>query len=1222
MSSPHRTAPNKLGYEESLSVLKSLNEKYSAIKSCLTRDTNLCTSKVKESEFNLVYDIVSQIGILDGKAIHTWVCGLKREEGQFYCVTIPFQIMKPRPFSYKYWKLASDSDRVVPVLDSDSMYLLNFDIESFKVESEKHSGGSTKGTLEERIIHGVSRQIANCIKLRATSPPASVLVSLLGYTCRSCQVSVCNDVEHRCWNYSSSLVTLIELLRSCDNFPFFYGPNGVTFNKDLNGRVSSMIPFIVYQLCELSLTSSVGQIGVACEQGLVECLLFRCQEHLFSSTFKSKDSYSRLRGVIEELGIFMRRTLENGIIVNVEPYQPIKSPSSLAYDDVRVIQSEAPSYWNYIKGYISYQSMGGGVISPDPDKLTLIQDSTCDDFLFKILHEIYYFKGNMLFVTGVAALALKDSAQGQRGYSQPLNDVAEYIELDGQKVPVLMDYQTEDLRRLYDLGLSLIPHTVKDAHNLESEFIELQTTNSSGMTPEIEKAERQYISDLMGNKADARLVQNVRKTRIVDVLNELSRGLSTKEGIAEAMGLPGKAGTRIQVYRRLRLIIMIRSVPQASGFLIMRALEAIYSQTPFSTSGKNTGDVRDMNRVLTISGTPYYKSSNDVKGMDASTKKSQLLFTLSLAYQSYSLERSGGPAFFLGSSRDIRNVEMVKYYKGENPDPEPELKAITLPQMMIGYAIMYMFHQRRLIDGTFNDEVDVSPLTFASGWWATSAQHNLLGCLSMVDIQNELTSGNSQCGADGRYVTVLGGVAGDDQVIGVKFTKSFSRDKELQYSRCACMMLEQRMNALGFICDPSLSLFSAEFLKQVGTCGAPEGLDGRICVFSSERGDQYDNFGNVRYEEVLGIIREKLSRTRKPELWTPWMYMFGWVLGIMVFSFNAKSGHVRVHTRFQSRRVYVGKPIRHLLPKFYQALNELGFRYTEWKDRDIQHIVLRMGPFWMCTDEVGVPLPGFLLDDGDVLPPSSYLTTPSSSVTMDYVTQLPDGYVLKGKTVESGRFQNLKLDESTKKSLEISQVLARQYYLPFWCYVDIEKLRDSGVLAGMVVRGLWRGVELERLREVSPIVHQWERVGQAYLDQKKLFESVRASEHLLNEYRIKIPSRSVYAFKIHAKVEQAITEVVRSDEERGRNVEQMILRTIKLSKSIDNSIGGRFRMSMFDAVPLRASFEDEPHGGYFWMGYGFPIPKRSVVGYFLSIFGLPSLCHCMTIPLLVGYNEG
>nr|UJQ88341.1 MAG: RNA-dependent RNA polymerase [Shelly headland virus] len=1093
---------------------------------------------------------------------------------------IPPEIRSPPSFSMNHYYCEGDSGIIKPK-HKHAVYIMNYKAsDPWKYKRAINS----RATVEERIAHGCSTMLQRMVKMRGASIQESFIIAVAGYRCSECVrrgekgrtgTGIILNHDHVCVFRSQALRWILALFASCPEFPFIMTRDGVRFAVNC-GPISTQLPLLFFEALELMILTMDGTVTSSWEGVIMQEWCDRARVGLFSEMFERRKVVSAIREKIfcnSNLTRFYNHHLHIFGISSIGV-----TPVSKEINDL------------IDEGLSSWQPNVASIIQR---VLTLQNLSDVDGRWLAVL--VKAFSSALLYVMGATCLSLDQSAQGTLGQGDPIAFPRTSVFLEGEFLPVDWFYQNPEVAAIREAGRELVENAKPEYDDWEYGFFAIQTTNSAGNVKEVIDQRRKELSPEMGEHA--RLMVKIENTRILDTVMKIQGSFQNVEAFKEGCMTVRKAGERHQVGRRPRVIQMVGTEGQLPAFVLHNVLRPAYKQTPFTMSGKNAGDVRDMFMVLEISGGEGLKSSLDIKGMDSSTKPVHTNLSLSCVFNRLRGEKLGYPPLFLGSIRGSDdNYQLVDMYHHEADGTQRgrEQYKLTYPQYVLLLGMQFWTSPTRFTDGFFQETVETSRTVFRSGLLNTADQHTFLGATMYYLIQKRLRdnwykhtlSGGREdqhrrlfLEEYGTKIHLQGGVLGDDQVAGVRVTGTLKREVLEGCSIDICNETKYIMEALGYECEPEVSQFSAEFLKQKGVCGGPELFPERLLLFTSERGDMAGSLPLDRTKIMLDMVNEKIGRARFPSSYAGLSLLISWVCGTAVFSVGDE-GKLLFRTGQNWKRVSASnKSLKTTWRKQFSrkgahgvTWNKFGIYCKEWKSAKTGNILLGLGNLWACSDSLGVPFPpvfkfGLLLTPG-----TSVFTSPSNAMTHYFLwfvererdviegmwtrvrDQLKKKCERKGVSVYIEYFEKTLAEVSDRyigmRAVEVGGlaqgVLAGILELPLELWFDFDLFGRLGGFGSWIAEQVFKDIRIEREKYDLPRLRMWKDSANSLVPAHIRDASNYATHVLARDFNLLVPETVMASERPGTKIDQALFEVKRVGMEDVRELESIFDRMGRL----------------------------------------------------------------------------
>nr|QKK82923.1 VP1 [Fennes virus] len=1114
-------------------------------------------------------------------------------------------LLRGQAVNLSYWEYDARL-RAIRSLTKKNQYLPNFDV----VELMKLTGKIGEDvSFNEAIVHGLQKCWHECYKPRSGSLNQNLVLTLIAYRCSECVQYLdvkyqkpdhsVRDAGHICLFTSGGVHVLKQMMGYVREFPFFYTLNGVVAHRDAP-RLGAGVPLFWWQTCELMTHTSTGSITSRLEWLLLEFWVDRARDNMFGRTFDNRTPFEEFRGTVLDQSDLVMYHLRGVTPVGMGARWWLPPPLDLGFlDDVTI---ECPRVGAYLRDVLQ--------ACPLTDRVAR---------WVAVMSRFFY--GPMLYVTGATSLSLEQSAQVQAGQKPVMRKVLETVELGGSWVPIRHAYGNPQVQAIFEQALRRIHKVDFTSRNLESEFLEEQTTNSSGIVESMLTSLKEELTHLVSPE-NLHMITKVRQARIVDALITIQQRFNDFDSFVQGLGEVGKAGQRLQVNRRPRVIQMVRTCQQLGGFLIRSVLKAIYMDSPFASTGKNVGDLRDMEIALNISATAGLKSSNDVKGMDMSTKKPQVDFNFEISHAALSSAQNPGVRCFFNCVVD----EQCQYPVVVEHEGTRLVTKFTVCQYVLALCRRAFEARTEFFDGFFQTSVETSARGFRSGWFATSDNHNEIGIEILEYIKANLHILKLEdLGVRPGQVFITGSVAGDDQVLGVRVGGVLDTKITSEVGRRVINLLVSLMNEFGYVCDPSISRHSAEFLKQLGVCGAPELFPSRLLLYTAERGDTSNVHLIGQMNVMLAMLREKVSRSPGSAGWVD--YMIGAVLVLGSMTVYRSAGGAIARRRYLN---VTGSKSEFGAKAAFPSSTGRWCRALTWgvSTRKGRGSTCFVAPFflWYVNHVQGVPPPPFRSISGQRLPGGSQYTIPSVAIFWhilqavrrrrdagELVVAMDRALSVDGVVAEDimdkilrhlGYEQWRRSDRSAMVRLLLSEASRVPVHLEWEFATDL--LDELNVIGGMYLAEKMPLVKTERPAREEPIFRGWQETGNSLLDPRRTQRSRISAAQLRGRYGITVPEALVYYNRAGARIEQALQQVTTIAQERvDEDLDVLTLAARDISWTRSRNL---FMMAWFDVVPTETHHPSH-HPLVISEGWGVGVCPDSELSWLIGAFDFPDVCE-------------
>ncbi|AAM18342.1 RNA-dependent RNA polymerase VP1 [Eyach virus] len=1157
---------------------------------------------------------------------------------------VPKELLFPPPFNVNSYYLHKDID-IIKAKTKAAVYIENYRAGDVFAKKRSISEGAT---FEERVYHGAVTMLQRMVKLRGSTIQESFVIAVASYRCSECVrrmmvsdsgTGSIHDINHICIMRSNALRWLKMLFFEFPEFPFLMTRDGIKFASNC-GAISTQLPLLFFQTLELMILTMDGTLSSTWEGWACYEWYDRARVGLFSEMFERRGVVAHLREAIFRQSDLLRYQSRGLQLASISQFPR----RSVQVDDLDKRITEGldklnPKVADFIKSWIF-----GVNLSDEKARWLAVAMKT--------------FASALLYVMGATSLSLEQSAQGTLGIGDPISFPRQEILLDGEWIAVDWYYADPDLADMREIGMALVSDADPEYADWEYGFFNVQTTNSAGNVKEVIEERRKQLVAEFGDQG--KLLAKVENTRILDAVQKITSTFQNPQDFCDSADNVRKAGERHQVGRRPRVIQMVGTEGQLSAFVLHNVLRPAYKKTRFTTSGKNSGDIRDMNIVLEISGELGYKSSLDVKGMDSSTKPFQTNLSLSCVFHRLRGEVLGYPPFFLGSmssSKENYVLTRTRYRNEHGVIVAEEEYKLTYPQYVLLLGAVHWTSPTRFTDGYFQEFVMTSRTVFRSGLLNTADQHTFLGVIMYTLLEKRLKQ--RWYGQHGReirsqnghrrealevyeeHVRLLGSVLGDDQVAGAFCRGIVDEDVILRITRDLCDETKFLMERLGYECEPEISEYSAEFLKQKGVLGAPELFPERLLLFSSERGDMAGSLPLDRVKIMLSMIDEKIGRARCPLPYASLMLFTSWISGTASFSIG-EGGKLLYRTGRNWKKVYASKKTASTIWKqefvsdgvLEVKWNKLGLFYKEWSTAQTGTILIGCGLLWACSDALGVPFPP-LVRTGEILcPGTSVYTIPSNAMThyLLWATQRDRAtaeqmwcevreQLVRGEDDPLGKyidyvndmFEDVGVSDLPYAALHIYGVgmgfVAGVMPVPMEVWYDFDLFGRVGGFGTWIAEIVFKDIRIEREKYDLPRLSMWKNAANHLLPSEVRRSSLYARDTLHQKYGMLVPSTVLIAERPGCKIDQALFEVRRVGMEDVQELEKVLDELTRL-KNPERKFMKRLAMGLFTVEKLA-----ERRTGYgpavAEKGWGHIVPPAS----FQS-----RVVECLSFPMYNGFN--
>ncbi|AAP45577.1 VP1 [Mycoreovirus 1] len=1111
-------------------------------------------------------------------------------------IKIPIEILSPPKPNYAKYHYDATTSRVF-VNSKHEMYMDNFDVSQLirdvaAIKTDSPSGNITKGLL--KTFH-------DSIKLRALSPIMSMFHSLLSYRCPCCtSLNGMKKLNHLCFQYSSIYAFLCDMVRPYMCVPFFVDRLGVQILPGF--KVSSQYPLLFFEAIELMHTVGLGNLSDSLSGWCFYTWLDRARIGVFREMFNRRGSITMLKSRVVSTGTIFRFSQREFVIESITEQRSTDiSPTfeECSFSDSQYIQDNC--------------------YKPIYDITTTLDDVKCR-WLDVALN---YFYGAVLYVTGPVSLALEQSGMGRPGSLNLQFGGTTDVYVEGRWITIDVEPVSPFVSRIKQLADRELAKTKVNGDSLEHGFFEAQTTNSAGNTKETLAGLRSEIIEQHDSPQEGRLLASMAGIRVIDAMRRFNTTFRDHTEFLNEVRRPTKAGMRYQQQRRPRVIQMTGTEAQLGGWLLLNVYEPTYKRLGYTSSGKNIGDIRDMQAVLEASGQNGINSSVDIIGMDASTQNTHVTLLGSAAIKAYNPERIGFPKMFFQSTHNggdaNSRVLPTRVTRDGQTIPKDDDVKYNLPQLAIIYSLHGMHGPTILYDGYFAPAVLTSQTVFRSGWYNTSSQHTMLGSLVLLSLEEDIRNGykNPYDGAPERSliakhwhsIRIIGRVLGDDILLKAFGPPTLTPDELREVTAEVCAEFEHRMELLGFLCERAFSDVMCEFLKQKGFGGAPHMFPDRLVLYTSERGNQAMTNPTTMYRVCDALIIEFNSRSRNIFNTCVSRRVLQTVCSTFALRMTS-SGHL-VRRSYASRKPYsrVAKVSDGILSELHN--HKTVFRIIDYNVLGDHIAMIFLPMLWATNHILGCPPPAIVSISGANIPAASPLTYPSAAITTFWLTATSrrkidfdsSATAYKKSMSDISNLTAVPLDIifSFSNAMELSPLsinLDKDY--------DIDTLRTFGFIVGIMSDSLFPTPSATRAKIKSPVVDDWSRYADSLLNPTRVRSSHHGSE-ILAESNVVVPYELRYAHRGTAKVRQSMYELPVTDLEYGENTMTTLTQlseSLKVKPGTSKLLRDAMLAGEVFVIPTTHPVT-LPCPSFDAHGYGHIIPPNSLQSLLLTHLGLP-----------------
>ncbi|APM87003.1 putative RNA-dependent RNA polymerase [Sclerotinia sclerotiorum reovirus 1] len=1087
---------------------------------------------------------------------------------------------------------------------------------------------------ERRVLAGMWGECKAMVKLRSMPVFSFYLLTLCSYKCGVCiekarekKTTTNGHIDHHiCAYVSPSFNALKQLLMPYYDMPFFVTSSGVEFLES-SVPVSSMMPILFFQLLEQTINVSSGVISSYVESYMVSYWMNAAVDSLFGHNFRHRGFFEEVSNYISQIGELFAYKTKDLVISSITPKVRLdpEYPRPIAKDGEH---QQTVKYMNAVMDLAKTH-----VSNKDENSLW-----TGDALIRWLIVMVYGFYAPISFVNTAVDLAIEQSAAGQQGSKQILQRASRIVKFNGATVAIKRKTfgESELWDKLHRIADRLTANIDLSKFDWESYFFDIQTTRSAGVQQEMQQHTFDEIASEYGEET-ARKFQRFTKMRMFDAAAAYTTFLRDSEEFLKMVKKAGKAGQRHQVARRPRVIIVASTALQLSGAILHKVLySALSKDGKFTASGKQTGNIRDLNLILNLTSLMMFVGSTDVKGMDAATTLEVVDFSTQTAMRFLDRLPKDTP-FFFGGQKGIDDVTSLPVYDIiDGKEVYIGHRDFNRLQWVLLATMADYDATAEFPGGLYTKEVLTSGFVFRSGWFFTSDQHTFLGVCVMHslldDLQGDFFSrpvNLEKYPALATYgkrlrLQASGGVMGDDQVSGLEITVPVSHQILRKLSKEFCIEAAERMRQLGFEVTPVITIAKAEFLKQNAIAGAPSMYPFRLVHGTSERGDSAGAYPDARFTIHADLLREAMSRSPH----APGITRYLWVLSILCGTFVTKFPTTYIDKRIE------GKPVRRVNATnagYLASLRKVrphgtskdGLCLRYWPSPYGINISVTLEGLWTCNDRFGVPFPTAISVQRIVYPSSSCYTSPTTAMTWHWLRlfttepSFPSHRELSQQVGESddayynrlsNEFQFLGLPKTFdyKKDYQKLFRLVPYFATKVEDRLPLLSLIDHGFFVGYDQRHLFP--DLRKIEDLvsHPVVEDYARKAKMMQGLAKVRKSELATHILSSHFKVDIPRGLPFGQRAEGKLRQAATEIKRSTAEFDEDVRASVISLTEYLPSLGplmkKLIVADWHIS--EATGVRQSALGPQISKY---GFGHCIPPHSIDAAFVEALGLPKV---------------
>lgn len=1105
-------------------------------------------------------------------------------------ITMPNLLLDAPPPDYSIYTVNQGTGSIY-VSNKKDLYLPNFKVVQDGPRGKRMkytsivSNTYTEKDLEEGKIAGLNAMFENSVKPRCHSPLQAFLVAALAYRCTSCQKNY--DEDCVCYRKSPSLWAIMQFVSPGKGAPFYYKSSHSTIVLSRNYEsISSMVPLLWYLLCEVSVRTSTGLFDENLEAIIVDHYLNSATTNFTGNMMTRRDDYDK------ELDKLL--------------HAPMYS-----YDIDRLCAR-----------VMKIEQLDGKAPKLD---FPFWQQATVSDYDTRRLFSALYYLGHPpMYVHGSMALALERSAAATipKNYTTFVQTEAE-MSYGTATSPYSVNF-LNSANDIFQEIVEMLQEHPPDIEQLRYEFFSSATSNSAGVPPEVMAERRKALeSDPTIPDELKKAIAGISSKRIGDVLYAM-KDFSDPETYLHGGAYTAVAGTRKQVDRRPRVIQMVATHHMLAGYVIYRMLKRAIELSEHSSSGKNSGDMRDMMKVLACTGRRAPCSSNDVAGMDTSTYHDhETLVTMACVEYIRKIDPS------LRTTPVFVNEQKSQNGVGIESVPIQVTVNNTLPIAISPIEFVLLMHlgpkyiPAFVRDDMFQDYAPTSLLTFPSGQFNTSTQHTAIGVALMRRMHKTLPPSISNYN-----IQVLDDVLGDDQFLGV-----ISRlDNPPVTCNTLADTLQQALGELGYDTDPAVKPGCAEFLKLQGVNGAISQYSNRLPIFSSERGDGVDVPPTRRITETDAVIVEYSARVPNTLTTVTLRLIHAYVSSYVKITLakgvdgsdiihsapNVTNHPIDPQKHITGTLSRLGIPITKR-PKLDKNQSK-NFSYEElatgpklvyWEDEtERDHALLLLHGIWYCIPQIGLPIPAHINNRGQFIQMCSpyYFPSPlTCKLLADMITK-PYGYqdqaYRKQPLHEAAYSLSMKLASrlrGAKKLNRLQKMMLFHESPHFLNPVDvIDPDLDRFVGVSYAYNTYINFKQTPARIEPNQAIDSIKEAANSLLQPQKRYASYEASMQL-KKYGIVVPDSVAY----HNRQASRIDSIMR-DQKASVDLRLNQLGAMHESERIARGTADAVILGQFDWTLSKERKEAfAVPQGFSNFGYGSSVPPHSLQAFLMEHLGLP-----------------
>nr|UNI74367.1 MAG: RNA-dependent RNA polymerase [brine shrimp reovirus 1]UNI74415.1 MAG: RNA-dependent RNA polymerase [brine shrimp reovirus 1] len=833
---------NHLNYSQLLAIAQSLDENYNKLSLIVQSKLPLTNRSLEDNQLTFLqlddeFRSISELclmprdaALLILKSVVTKPPVPCIKDGPIQPADVPERIKRPPPFRYGNLKFSLGEHRPI----AEYRYIFNFDVKQARQAIEHANkvkdiepGKSGDMNREAALIRFYLDKVIN--QSRSINIARMCLAQILLMRVRAIKHSwhtCCTDEDN------PSIYYLQQLLAPFNRWPFLDTTTGMYYPHAES--FSSQIPLLLYSILNRGYSWTLGAVSTS--------MFNLCMHTYFEwATTSLDDEHLLQKGAMNNVRKLLNERVDKSTILmysgaGIGGFTDIENPEEFwlrtAESDERKnlikILDETPTtreYFDYVK-------------------IMLLKRFTRDELIL-LRMGLACVTNNSTFKKSSPTLEYDRSAEHK--VHNPITMPSARLVYNGFAVEPRFDPDSQ-IGRCWKVLQSKRDtiNSMLEKRNFENEFWDRLTNNSGGMTSETiitkkstNPALRSMPSIPYGQRYVTALIDN-------DVLYNREKALAS---ISERI----KAGKREQIDRRSRWIMMVSNTLQVAFSVALTYSRELTKISKYIASGKQTGDVRDMLKVLRATAdNNTIITDNDIKGMDSSTQEQIADMILQIVFQA--LDGLDIPQFFYASKAEVK-CERRDLAGRTNGVEMKHLNAVQI------FLIDIVGHMRSTSYEFTENVVDVvsyiAGSVFFSGAFHTAGNHNTLQDANLEDFEQIV------CNAYQKFQLIISAQAlGDDLNVAATFNqRSEAVDNAMTN---VISQLQKMLYDLGFITDPESSRSTATFLQQTAVYGGVEPKHARLSLVVAEQpiGRSKDPFGQIK--EIGDILDEVSSRSPEP----------------------------------------------------------------------------------------------------------------------------------------------------------------------------------------------------------------------------------------------------------------------------------------------------------------------------------------------------------------------